>query len=151
MIRYHKDANYHSAASPIYALNRHFCGRGRIRTCCVSYVPDLQSGAHPPSEQLSHYLVWIARFERALAITACSGSQNRRGWPTPPYPDYKFPDLSMTLKSKRASSLLRKLFISYIISNFNYFPQNLFHHNPNIQKTYRKMIVHKGVNLRLNY
>ena len=30
-----------------------FCGSGRIRTCCVSNVPDLQSGAHPPSEQHS--------------------------------------------------------------------------------------------------
>lgn len=43
----------------------------------------------------SHYLVWMARFERALAITACSGSQNRRGLPTPPHPDYIFTNLSM--------------------------------------------------------
>ena len=63
----------------------------------------------------SHYLVWMARLERALAITACSGSQNRRGLPTPPHPDYNFFKLVNELKIKRASSLLRKLFISYIV------------------------------------
>ena len=31
-----------------------YCGGGGIRTPCVSYVPDLQSSAHPPSEQLPH-------------------------------------------------------------------------------------------------
>ena len=64
---------------------------------------------------LTHYFVWVARLERALAITACSGSQNRRGLPTPPHPDYKFYKLVNDLKIKRASSLLRKLFISYIV------------------------------------
>ena len=30
----------------------------------------------------------MTRLERALVITTCSGSQNRRGLPTPPHPDY---------------------------------------------------------------
>ena len=92
-----------------------FRGRGGIRTYWVSNVLVLQTSAHPPSEQPSHYFVWMTRLERAPAITACSGSQNRRGLPTPPHPDYIFPNLSMNLKIKRASSLLRKLFISYIV------------------------------------
>lgn len=37
---------------------RFFCAAGRIRTYCVSYVPDLQSGAHPPSEQLWQIADW---------------------------------------------------------------------------------------------
>ena len=50
---------------------------------------------------LTHYFVWMARLERALAITACSGSQNRRGLPTPPHPDYKFYKLVNDLKNKK--------------------------------------------------
>ena len=38
-------------------------GEGRIRTYCVSYVPDLQSGARPPSEQLPQKLVGDERIE----------------------------------------------------------------------------------------
>ncbi len=34
-------------------------------------------------------VVWIARFELAPAITACSGSQNQRGWPDSSIPRYK--------------------------------------------------------------
>ena len=90
MIRYHQDANYHSVAVTNIRTKPAFRGRGGIRTHCVSYVLGLQPSAQPPSEQPSHYFVWMARLERALAITACSGSQNRRGLPTPPHPDYKF-------------------------------------------------------------
>ena len=97
------------------SYNLRSCGRSGIRTHCVSYVLGLQPSAQPPSEQPSHYFVWVARLERALAITACSGPQNRRGLPTPPHPDYKFSKLVNDLKIKRASSLLRKLFISYIV------------------------------------
>ena len=32
------------------------CGGGRIRTYCVSNVLDLQSSAHPPSEQHPHII-----------------------------------------------------------------------------------------------
>ena len=115
MIRYHQDANYRSVAVTNIRTKPAFCGRGGIRTHCVSYVLGLQPSAQPPSEQPSHYFVWMARLERALAITACSGPQNRRGLPTPPHPDYKFYKLVNDLKIKRASSLLRKLFISYIV------------------------------------
>ena len=38
-------------------------GEGRIRTYCVSYVPDLQSDARPPSEQLPQKLVGDERIE----------------------------------------------------------------------------------------
>ena len=34
-----------------------YSGGGGIRTPCVSYVPDLQSSAHPPSEQLPHTIL----------------------------------------------------------------------------------------------
>ena len=78
-------------------------------TTAFTELPATNYGIH------SHYFVWMTRLERALAITACSGSQNRRGLPTPPHPDYIFSKLINELKIKRASSLLRKLFISYII------------------------------------
>ena len=99
---------------PIYALNRHFVwaeGLAPPEALTTAFTELLATnyGIH------SQYFVWMTRLERALAITACSGSQNRRGLPTPPHPDYNFPNLSMTLKSKkRASSLQRKLF-SYIV------------------------------------
>ena len=37
----------------VNVLENSLCGKDRIRTYCVSYVLDLQSSAHPPSEQLS--------------------------------------------------------------------------------------------------
>ena len=84
------------------SYNLHSCGRSGIRTHCVSYVLGLQPSAQPPSEQPSHYFVWMTRLERALAITACSGSQNRRGLPTPPHPDYMFSKLINELKNKKS-------------------------------------------------
>ena len=53
-------------------------------TTAFTELPATNYGIH------SHYFVWMTRLERALAITACSGSQNRRGLPTPPHPDYIF-------------------------------------------------------------
>ena len=64
-------------------------------TTTFTELPATNYGIH------SQYFVWMTRLERALAITACSGSQNRRGLPTPPHPDYNFPNLSMTLKLKK--------------------------------------------------
>ena len=52
-------------------------------------------------------------------------------------------DLKIKKELHHTEEALYKL---YNLVTFNYFPQNLFHHNPNIQKTPRKMIVHKGVN-----
>ena len=78
-------------------------------TTAFTELPATNYGIH------SHYFVWMTRLERALAIAACPGSQNRRGLPTPPHPDYIFSKFINELKIKRASSLLRKLFISYIV------------------------------------
>ena len=60
-----------------------------VLTTAFTELPATNYGIH------SQYFVWMTRLERALAITACSGSQNRRGLPTPPHPDYIFTNLSM--------------------------------------------------------
>ena len=53
----------------------------------------------------------------------------------------------MILKSKKSFIITEEaLYKLYSLVTFNYFPQNLFHYIPNIQKTRRKMVVHKGVN-----
>ena len=59
-----------------------------------------------------------------------------------------FTDLSMILKSKKSFiNIEEALYKLYSLVTFNItFPKNLFHHNPNIQKTRRKMVVHKGAN-----
>ena len=76
---------------------------------------DLQSERLPITGYLPIIFVWMTRLERALAITACSGSQNRRGLPTPPHPDYNFPNLSMTLKLKKSFIITEEALYSYII------------------------------------
>ena len=89
MIRYHQDANYRSVAVTNIRTKPAFVGQERLAlpealTTAFTELPATNYGI------LTHYFVWMARLERALAITACSGPQNRRGLPTPPHPDYKF-------------------------------------------------------------
>lgn len=53
------------------------CGSGGIRTPWVSYVPNLQSGAHPPSEQHSHLILDANHsmdFVSRWPFTACVGA-----------------------------------------------------------------------------
>ena len=83
------------------SYNLHSCGRRgtctpEALTTAFTELPATNYGIH------SHYFVWMARLERALAITACSGSQNRRGLPTPPHPDYMFSKLINELKNKKS-------------------------------------------------
>ena len=87
--------------STIWATISIFVGQERLAlpealTTAFTELPATNYGL------LTHYFVWMARLERALAITACSGSQNRRGLPTPPHPDYKFSKLVNDLKNKKS-------------------------------------------------
>ena len=66
-----------------------------VLTTAFTELPATNYGIH------SHYFVWMTRLERVLAITACSGSQNRRGLPTPPHPDYNFYRFVNDLKIKK--------------------------------------------------
>ena len=88
MIRYHQDANYRSVAVTNIRTKPAFSGPGET---CTPRAISTWFTVKPATNYgiLTHYFVWMARLERALAITACSGSQNRRGLPTPPHPDYK--------------------------------------------------------------
>ena len=45
-----------------------YSGSKRTRTYCVSNVPDLQSGAHPPSEQYSHKYYSLQRQRNYIPI-----------------------------------------------------------------------------------
>ena len=90
MIRYHQDANYRSVAVTNIRTKPAFVGGvGFEPTVFLMYwVYSPAPNRHLSSPPV--IFVWMARLERALAITACSGPQNRRGLPTPPHPDYKF-------------------------------------------------------------
>ena len=63
-----------------------------VLTTAFTELPATNYGIH------SHYFVWMTRLERALAFPACSGSQNRRGLPTPPHPEYNFSKFVKELK-----------------------------------------------------
>ena len=109
-------------------------------TTAFTELPATNYGIH------SQYFVWMTRLERALAITACSGSQNRRGLPTPPHPDYNFPNLSMTLKSKKSFIIIEEaLYKLYCLVTLITFLK-IYFYQYNTQKTCHKLAAHKGVN-----
>lgn len=74
---------------------RHLSGSGGIRTPCVSYVPDLQSGAHPPSEQHSQfdsYRESLDGFCFSLTIYSLCGSRWNRTTKAMFYRHDQYPD-----------------------------------------------------------
>ena len=98
-------------------------------TTAFTELPATNYGIH------SHYFVWMTRLERALAITACSGSQNRRGLPTPPHPDYIFSKFINELKNKKSFVITEEaLYKLYSLVTFNYFPQKSISSQPQYPK-----------------
>lgn len=92
---------------------------------------------------LTHYFVGKTGLEPTT-----SWSQTRRSNQLNYFPIYKISNLSMILKSKKSFIITEEaLYNLYSLVTFNItFLKNLFHHNPNIQKTPHKMVVHKGAN-----
>lgn len=89
----------------------------------------------------------MARLERALAITACSGSQNRRGLPTPPHPDYKFYKLINELKNKKSFVITEEaLYKLYCIVTLIIFLKIYFITIPISKRHAIKKDIRKGVN-----